>query len=76
MKADRTAVDADGHLEEVHINWKERVSDKYRAWLRSSVRQAIVICGLCWKASPGRNRVALASALADLTDVPIPAARA
>ena len=25
------AVDADGHLEEVHINWKKRVADKYRA---------------------------------------------
>ena len=24
-------VDADGHLEEVHINWKERVPEKYRA---------------------------------------------
>src|SRR5437773_12292345 len=24
-------VDADGHLEEVHINWKKRVSEKYRA---------------------------------------------
>ena len=24
------AVDADGHLEEVHINWKERVAEKYR----------------------------------------------
>jgi uncharacterized protein len=24
-------VDADGHLEEVHINWKERVAQKYRA---------------------------------------------
>lgn len=24
-------IDADGHLEEVHINWKERVSEKYRA---------------------------------------------
>jgi len=23
-------VDADGHLEEVHINWKTRVSEKYR----------------------------------------------
>ncbi|MET0503085.1 MAG: hypothetical protein ABW172_16300, partial [Candidatus Binatia bacterium] len=31
MKANRTAVDADGHLEEVHINWKERVAEKYRA---------------------------------------------
>ena len=25
------AVDADGHLEEVHINWKKRVAEKYRA---------------------------------------------
>ena len=24
-------VDADGHLEEVHINWKERVPERYRA---------------------------------------------
>jgi uncharacterized protein len=24
-------VDADGHLEEVHINWKERVSERYRS---------------------------------------------
>jgi uncharacterized protein len=30
MSAQFAAVDADGHLEEVHINWKERVSEKYR----------------------------------------------
>jgi predicted TIM-barrel fold metal-dependent hydrolase len=31
MSAKFLAVDADGHLEEVHINWKERVPEKYRA---------------------------------------------
>ena len=31
MSAKFPTVDADGHLEEVHINWKERVSDKYRS---------------------------------------------
>jgi predicted TIM-barrel fold metal-dependent hydrolase len=31
MSAQFLAVDADGHLEEVHINWKERVPEKYRA---------------------------------------------
>ena len=25
------AVDADGHLEESHIDWKERLPDKYKA---------------------------------------------
>ena len=31
MSAQFPIVDADGHLEEVHINWKERVSEKYRS---------------------------------------------
>jgi uncharacterized protein len=31
MSAQFPTVDADGHLEEVHINWKERVSDTYRS---------------------------------------------
>src|SRR6266850_1106551 len=31
MSAKFPTVDADGHLEEVHINWKERVPEKYRA---------------------------------------------
>jgi len=31
MSAQFPTVDADGHLEEVHINWKERVSEKYRS---------------------------------------------
>jgi uncharacterized protein len=31
MSAKFPTVDADGHLEEVHINWKERVSEKYRS---------------------------------------------
>ncbi len=32
-------IDADGHLEEVHINWKERVAEKYRT-LAPEVRSA------------------------------------
>jgi uncharacterized protein len=31
MSAKVSAVDADGHLEEVHINWKERVAERYRS---------------------------------------------
>jgi predicted TIM-barrel fold metal-dependent hydrolase len=31
MSAKFPTVDADGHLEEVHINWKERVPERYRA---------------------------------------------
>src|SRR4029434_8711927 len=31
MSVQFPTVDADGHLEEVHINWKERVSEKYRS---------------------------------------------
>ena len=31
MSTKFSAVDADGHLEEVHINWKTRVSEQYRA---------------------------------------------
>jgi uncharacterized protein len=31
MTAEFLAVDADGHLEEVHINWKDRVPERYRA---------------------------------------------
>jgi predicted TIM-barrel fold metal-dependent hydrolase len=30
MTSQFPTVDADGHLEEVHINWKERVAEKYR----------------------------------------------
>ncbi len=30
MSSKFPTIDADGHLEEVHINWKERVSEKYR----------------------------------------------
>jgi len=59
-------VDADGHLEEVHIN----------EWRRSSVRRATATCASSWKASRGPNQVDLASALEDLIVVRILDARA
>ncbi|HEX6174310.1 MAG TPA: hypothetical protein VF089_09865 [Candidatus Binatia bacterium] len=39
-------VDADGHVEEAHVNWVDRIAEPYETWRPNRVRRPIAIGAL------------------------------
>ena len=76
MNANLPAVDADGHLEEVHINWKERVAEKYRAMAPEPRPASDSHLRLMLEGKPCQNQADLASVSEGLIADPIPDGKA